>query len=251
MKKKTLSILFIGGVIACLGGCYEPAKVSDHEMDLIAEYAAGVLVDHGTDSKEVLLTREEQTEEFQRLATPTPRPTLKPTDRPETTKSPVTPTKTPGGVTPEASNDREEIKKNLTELFDKDGFSFGYIDYVMTDLYQGENDLFAAAAAGKQLLVVRLEITNNANETGELKLNQGAEKNFVFTLRADTSSYRPSLTLLNEDIYTAYSCLFKAGETKKGVVVFEIKKDELPENISMSVLKKADGKEDAVLLKIK
>ena len=76
--KKFIGVLFGACTLAMLAGCYEPLDITDSEMDMVAEYAAGVLVKHGTNATDALLNREEQEEAFAKLATPTPRPTYAP-----------------------------------------------------------------------------------------------------------------------------------------------------------------------------
>ena len=43
---------------------------------------------------------------------------------------------------------------------------------------------------------------------------------------------------------------YAAGETKKGVLVFECPKEDV-DSVTLTVQKKADGKNDSVLIKIK
>ena len=58
MKKKNgmVALVALGGLLL-FGGCYEPLEITDREMDMVAEYAAGVLVEHGTKTEEKLLDR--------------------------------------------------------------------------------------------------------------------------------------------------------------------------------------------------
>ncbi|MGN1084231.1 MAG: hypothetical protein ACI4QX_04460, partial [Lachnospiraceae bacterium] len=79
MKKRNY-IGVLSGICALvvLGGCYEPLEITDKELDMVAEYAAGVLVEHGTQTTEALLDRAEQKIAQQLSATPTPRPTKTP-----------------------------------------------------------------------------------------------------------------------------------------------------------------------------
>lgn len=257
MRIKKFIGVFLGVcVLSVFGGCYEPLDITDAEMDMVAEYAAGVLVKHGTKATDILLDREEQEEAFAALATPTPRPTLAPStdekvpssekeeqeDKPEATPKP----------TREPLKDNSElIMQDLSELIGKADFSFRYVDYTLTKLYQGEGDLFAAAGDGKQLVVLRFEVTNTSDTGATLVLNKGASKEFIYTLRIGNRTVRPSLTLLEEDFYTSYDKDYKAGETKNCVLVFECGKDVSLENMTLSVLRNVEGNEDSVLIKIK
>ena len=258
-SKKFIGVLFGACTLAMLAGCYEPLDITDSEMDMVAEYAAGVLVKHGTKATDSLLDREEQAEAFAEMATPTPRPTFAPgkvenvpsedeqTGDGETQK--VSPTAKPT-VTPVPDN-TEVTMHDFTKLLGKEDFFFRYTGYETTMLYQGEGDLFAAAGDGKQLVVLKFEVTNRSDSGATLTLNKGASKEFVYTLRIGGKSIRPSLTLLEEDFYTSYEKSYKAGETKNCVLVFECDEETVIDTATLSVLKDVEGSEDAVLIKVK
>lgn len=257
--KKFIGVLFGACTLAMLAGCYEPLDITDSEMDMVAEYAAGVLVKHGTKATDSLLDREEQEAAFAAMATPTPRPTLAPskTDKePSGDKLPGDGTQ--GNASPTAKptatpipDNTEMTMQDLTKLIGKQDFFFRYTGYETTLLYQGEGDLFAAAGEGKQLVVLKFEVSNRSDSGATLVLNKGASKDFVYTLRAGGKNIRPSLTLLEEDFYTSYEKSFKAGETKECVLVFECDEDTVKGAVTLSVLKDVEGSEDSVLIKIK
>lgn len=257
--KKYLGMFFGVCALAVFAGCYEPLDITDKEMDMVAEYAAGVLVKHGTKTTDSLLNREEQEIAFAEMATPTPRPTLAPpkSDKDSSdehlqngeqeAKATATPKPT---ATPMLDNS-ELTMQDLTKLFGKEDFFFEYVDYETTGLYQGSGDLFAAAGEGKKLIVLKFKVTNQSDTGATLILNKGASKEFVYTLRVGNKTIRPSLTLLNEDFYTSYEATYGPGETKDCVLVFECGKDVVLENGILSVLRDVEGKEDSVLIKVK
>lgn len=260
MKLKKYIGAFAGVcALVLFAGCYEPLDITEREMDMVAEYAAGVLVKHGTQATDTLLNRKEQEEAFATMATPTPRPTLAPVkgDKDETSdnsqgegqgnKTTETPKPT---ATPIADNS-ELTMRDLTELLGKGEFFFEYTGVETTMLYQGSGDLFAAAGEGKQLVVLEFAVTNQSSTGATLVLNKGVSKEFVYTLRVAGRTIRPSLTLLNEDFYTSYEATYAPGETKTCVLVFECKKDIALDNAVLSVLRDVEGNEDSVLIKVK
>ncbi len=258
--KKFIGVLFGACTLAMLTGCYEPLDITESEMDMVAEYAAGVLVKYGTNTTDSLLDREEQEEAFAEMATPTPRPTYSPVkgeqDDPDKEEQKededgqkTSPTAKPT-VTPVPDN-TEMTMSDFTKLMGKEDFFFRYTGYETTVLYQGEGELFAAAGEGKQLIVLSFEVTNRSDSGATLTLNKGASKEFVYTLRIGGKSIRPCLTLLEEDFYTSYEKSFKAGETKKCVLVFECDEKTVIDTATLSVLKDVKGNEDAVLIKVK
>lgn len=255
--KKYIGIMLSICTLVLFAGCYEPLELTDSEMDMIAEYAAGVLVEHGTKQTDKLLDRQEQEVAFAEMATPTPRPTLAPaTDKTEQEK-PVEGNETEAPVatkqpTPTAVPENSELTmQDLTDLLGKKDFYFEYTGYEVTPLYQGAGGLFAAAESGKQLMVLEFDVTNQADTGATLVLNKGASKEFVYTLRAGNKSIRPSLTLLGEDFYTSYEVTYKAGETKNCVLVFECSAESIEKSMTLTVLRDVEGSEDSVLIKIK
>lgn len=257
--KKYVGALLGTCILVLFAGCYEPLEITDKEMDMVAEYAAGVLVKHGTNATDTLLDREEQEEAFAAMATPTPRPTLAPSKTDKTPSVDDTqsgtgegkPTATPKPTPTVVPENTELTMQDLTELIDKKDFFFEYVDYETTMLYQGAGDLFAAAGEDKQLIVLEFNVTNRSGSDAALVLNKGTSKEFVYTLRIGGKSIKPSLTLLEEDFYTSYDVTYKAGETKLCVLVFECGKDVSLDSMTLTVLRDVEGKEDSVLVKVK
>ena len=259
MKRgKYIGVLIGICTLVMFAGCYEPLDITESEMDMVAEYAAGVLVKHGTKATDTLLNRKEQEEAWAALATPTPRPTLAPveddkvppTEKEENGDKTEKPTATPK-PTPTAVPDNTEVTmQDLTNLFGKKDFFFRYSGYESTVLYQGADELFVAAGEGKKLVVVKFDVTNRSGKEATLVLNKGASKDFVFTLRSGNKTIRPSLTLLEEDFYTSYEVTYKAGETKNCVLVFECGEDVATDDMILTVLRDIEGKEDSVLVKV-
>lgn len=256
MKSRRIGMTFTGVLCALLlGGCYEPLAITDAELDMVAEYAAGVLVEHGTRTTEQLLNREEQNTAMQLSATPTPRPTpeAEPTpgadrkDESDGDSTVITEAPKPTQV-PENT---ELTMQDLTRLMDKEDFFFRYTGFQTTEVYQGAGDLFAVADEGKQLVVLEFEVTNESGGKATLEMNKGVTKNFVYTLHFGKASVKPSLTLLQEDLYTSYRMEYAAGETKKGVLVFECPKGEDATDLLLTILRKTGEKEDAVLINVK
>lgn len=255
-KRNYIGVLFGLSALTVLGGCYEPLQVTDRELDIVAEYAADVLIRHGTQTQERLLSRKEQDTAQQLSATPTPRPTPKPTDSPgQDNPSQPGVTKTPDVTKkPEATavpDNTELTMQDLTELLAKENFFFRYTGYKAVSVYQGAGELFASADPGQQLIVLEFDVTNQSSEALRLAMGQGTSKEFVYTLRVGGTSVKPSLTLLQEDLYTSYEADYAAGETKKGVLVFECPVKEGEASITLTILKKSGGKDDSVLIKIK
>lgn len=263
MIKRSFAGLFcVSCLVSILGGCYQPLPVTDNEMDMVAEYAASVLVKYGTDSQEILYSPVEQERYAQLTITPTPRPEKHATSTPVPTKGASgekTPTTAPGNTptpvpTPPAGNS-EQTMLDLSELIGKDGFYFDFTNFKITSDYYGSGDMFACADKKKKLVVLEFDITNESGQSKTLEMSKKANKennvDFIFTLRMGDFSYRPLLTLLNEDMYTSYKEEYAAGETKKGVIIFECDEDKITDCINLTILRVCGEKEDSVILKVR
>ncbi len=248
-RRSCIGVLFGVCALTLFGGCYEPLEITDQELGIVAEYAARVLVEHGTQTKEALLDRAEQEEALRLSATPTPRPTPVVTVPPGKEENPGADVTKKPDATPVPDN-TEHTMQELTGIMAKEDFFFSYTGYTTASVYQGEGELFASAENGKQLIVLEFDITNQSDGTAALSLNHGASKEFSYILHAGKTSVRPSLTLLQEDLYTSYEAEYAAGETKKGVLVFECPKEDV-DSMTLTVQKKVDGKNESVLIKIK
>jgi len=259
MRKKFIGMLFGVCTLVMFAGCYEPLEITDSEMDMVAEYAAGVLVKHGTKTNDALLDREEQEEAFAAMATPTPRPTLGPVQVDKTPSTNVTEegegaedSSTTAKPRPTAVPDNTEVTmRDLTDLMGKKDFFFRYIGHKSTVLYQGGGEMFAAAGEGKKLVVLEFEVANNSDMEATLVLNKGTSKEFIYTLRTGNKTIRPSLTLLEEDFYTSYEEVYQPGEKKTCVLVFECEDDTSGDGMVLTVLRDVEGSEDSVLIKVK
>ncbi len=255
MKKYIGSVLGVCA-LTMFAGCYEPLEITETEMDMVAEYAAGVLVKHGTQTKEALLNPEEQEEEWARLATPTPRPTLAPS-KPTEDKTPTgegsesNPAPTAKPVATAVPDNTELTMRDLTELIGKDEFFFRYMGCTTAGIYEGNGGVPVFARNGKKLVVLEFEITNQSATGATLSMNMGESKEYVYTLLTDGRTIRPSITLLEEDFYTSYSDTYKAGETKNCVLVFECDENLSLDNATLTIVRNANGMEDSVLIKVK
>lgn len=223
MKKKIKWIPFLLSAMFILQGCLlDTYPLTDDERNKIAEYAACVLL------------RNDKYFNYTSIITPTPMPT--PTDMPMPTAEPdASPTPTVKvdepqggtGVQTESDNKNENIKKNvsLTEVFGLAELEFEYSDYQICDQYKGLEsigDYVVMAGQGKQLVVVEFTVKNTAGIAQEVNF---ATLGVNYQLDAgETAFAQPQITLFTEDMQYMNESI-SAGDIKKGIIVFQIKKD--------------------------
>lgn len=256
---KKIAVLLCTVSTLAFGACVNTAPITDVEMDVIAEYAADVLLDH-VSGHAPLLNVAEQQEAILLSATPTPRPTATPTPTPvpqgsssgQSSDSDVTPT-------PSTSENVEFTAEELTTLMNQKGCSFTYTGYEVTDVYLDSSGILPAHAAdGKEFYILSFDVKNETD--GKLRVNmlESMEKStyeYALYLNVD-QTVKPSFYIVRESL--DYLDLELApNETKKAILLFEVKKGLSVEKAHLTIIRK-DKVEDSefthdssVIIKVK
>lgn len=262
MKRvKIAALLCTVGTLA-LGGCMNLAQVTENEMDVIAEYAADLLLDH-VGGYAGLLNGSEQQEAILLSATPTPRPiatpTPKPTQKPSGGNSPsasdATPTPT-GSVTSEYT---EFTAEELTNLMDQKGCSFAYTGYEVSDVYLDSSGILPAhAAEGKTFYILHFDVTNETDKKIRVNMLEGmgtSTYEYALDLNVD-KTIRPSFYIVRESL-DYLDLELEANETKQAILLFEVAKSLEVEKAHLTIIRKdkVEGSEhtndSSVIIKVK
>ena len=241
MKKRVKKILAYGltavMTASMLTGCglIETTGLNEEEEELVAEYAAGVLMRYSADKKGGL---------GDLRPTPTPIPWVDPAD--------VVPTEAPEEPE-EEENEPEEVPmeevagreddsaggagaafdgRNLASAIGIDGFDITYEGYETADVYPesaGDDLSFSMQSSpGHKLLVVHLNVHN---ADGQDKLCDVLACNVKFrALINETDRVNEQMTILLNDL-KSYNEEIPAGGSADTVLVFEID-DQTAENIN-------------------
>lgn len=229
--KKRIILLGISMMLGMLCGCLEATPLTDSEMDVVAEYAATLLLKH--DTKYVTpLYYAETSEEMEKLLTPTPTPT--PTEVPTPTpvvgnnnasgNSSVTgqPTLTPT-PTPPMYND-EETGKQLTEIIAVEDITVTCENFKLMDSVVSNEYFALAAKKGRQYAVVSFKLHN---ETDQEIIFDASEKGLEYSIDVNTGTVsKVSLSMLENDLQYMPIAV-PANGTADAVLVFEIDKVEI------------------------
>lgn len=230
-------------------------------MDVIAEYAADVLLDH-VNGHAPLLNVGEQQEAILLSATPTPRPTATPTPTPtiapqqsssgQSSASDVTPT-------PITSENIEFTAEELTSLMNQKGCSFTYTGYELADVYLDSSGILPAYAAdGKEFYIISFDVKNETDDKLRVNMLESMEKStYEYALHLNVNqTVKPSFYIGRESL--DYLDLELApNETKKAILLFEVKKGFEVEKAHLTIIRK-DKVEDSeftqdssVIIKVK
>ena len=250
MKKKLL-MAGMAVMLCFLGGCLEATPLTDGEMDVVAEYAASLLLKYDKNYETPLYYVEER--EVRLTPTPTPEPTQKATPtpgaasdvsngnvsdkNPKVTQTPI-PTPTPYMF------HEEETSRQLTEIIAEENITVTCSGYELMKSVQSSEYFNLVAKEGRQYVVVGFLLHNN---TGEEILFDASENGLEYTLDINTGTFsRVSLSMLENDMQYM-EVPVPANSTAEAVLVFEIADTE----ISTMHLIIENGEDKAVFTKLK
>lgn len=247
--KKRIILAGLSMALCMLCGCLEATPLTDAEMDVVAEYAATMLLKnddkYSTPLYYVGVIPEEELEE---KLTPTPTPTAAPiiTQKPSGNNTnnsgngevKATPTPTPGLY------NSEETKKQLNEIIAVENISISCEGFEIMDSVVS-NDYFSLnAKEGRTYVVIQFKLKNNTTE--EL-IFDASEKGLEYTLDINTGTIsKVSLSMLQNDLQYMPIKVSANGEAE-AVLVFEIA-DELIDTAHLIIEKNDD---EAVFIKLK
>lgn len=218
-----------------LGGCGEaPYELTEQESNIIANYAAHIVMKYDLNQKEGLQYVKMDSADAGEPA--------------GDSEQEITDDTGASGGTEVADGDVSqtdgEVQMTLQDLFGTDTLNVEYSGYELSANYT-ENDYYVLnAQAGKQYLVLHIAVTNNgdAEETVDnLSKNATFEVNFDGTVHAVSE-----LTVLMED-FSTYQETVGVAETADTVLLFQVP-DTVTEvqNVTLSV--SVDGNNYQIIL---
>lgn len=237
MKKAGILVVLLT-VVCLMGGCLEETPLTDAELDVVAEYAAGLLLKYDKNYEPYLLAAEQLT------PTPTEAPEVTPeapiTGTPDVdnpgTQTTITPEPTP---TPTAIPENgEATNEQLTKVFGVENLSLSYDTYDLCESYNSNEYYNLGAKEGREYLVVYFLLENTSEEDQELSLSD--EKYFYSLYLNATDLYRPTFTMELNDIHFLGTkdvpFVLKAGETFEAVLIFDIPNNKTVDMAHLTIM---------------
>jgi len=221
--KKRIIIAGLSVMLCMMCGCLEATPLTDAEMDVVAEYAASLLLKYDTNYETPLYYEEERLA----MLTPTPTPSPLPTPTPSTVPgvegtsqggsvAEVEPTATP---TPIPAFNAAETTIQLTELFGTENIVVSCEGYQLLKSVQSTEYFSLVAKEGRQYAVVGFLLENTSEQ--DLVFNASA-KGMEYSLDVNIGTIsRVSLSMLDNDLQYMEIAVPAKG-TAKAVLVFEI-----------------------------
>lgn len=206
------SLVAIVGLTGCGG-----IKLNEKQTAEAAEYASGLYFKYDKNYTDVLIYPEETADEEN--------PTVAPECTPEV-----------GEGQSESAQDGQiaSTEATLAQACQAKGFSISCRSIKTTQEFKDSTSqgLAVCAEKGKTIAVVTFDVTNDANK--QKRLYQ-LEKGIKYDLELeDGTQYTSELSLMTNDM-NFLNMKFKAGETKKCVVFFQIPKDKSIKNALLKV----------------
>ena len=228
------SAVLISSFLLCACGSEVP-ELSEEDNELVAEYAASLLLKYDANYNGLYAT-EEEVAAADELA-------LKEAERKRETEEKKAILE--GYKNGSQSSDSEEsdddsgnstgtdqtVEPAITladnvdfvTFLEMEGFSVVYTGYTISDTYPVNPDentfLTTHTTEGNKLVVINFDVTNTLNQQAELDL---LTKKIGFNVIIDQSIEEPSLVSMQLDDLTTYSGKFKAGETRKLMLMIEV-----------------------------
>ena len=239
MKKRILSVLLCMALV--VSGCSSVIELTSEEENLVAEYAAGVVIKKYKESKG-LITDTKKEEQTNTDNTAKENPTISETMGSENGISETTGTgsgltenngQTDGstsGLPADGNAGPEDSARALEQVLKIQGVELSYLGYSVEDKYPVEEFSFGVEAGNKhKLLVVEYDVWNSVDSDAVMEVD--ATHAVIKAQINGSSSVNVYKTMLNNDLMNMNGSTFTPGEAKTGVLIFRIT-DEMAENIT-------------------
>ncbi len=231
-KAKYLMSAVLAGAIVSLAGCSE-LEYTEEQKDMIADYAAAVVLKHDVNYKDNYIETSEPAAETESM-----------TFGEDTTTS-------QGDMNTPDGSSSVETAEQLTKALGINGLSAEYIDYYVTDVYPFENQdsaLFVMKAVeNSKLLVVKFKISNPSAQDIAINMMAG-ERRYRGVINENVKA-NAQLSLLLDALNT-FDGTIPAGTSQEFVLVYQIQ-TETKEEIKSLVIDIADESGNSTKIKLK
>lgn len=215
MMKKWLSLLMLSICVFLLAGCNDVKDLTDDETKLIAEYAAGLLLEYDVNYVDRIEEGDKAAQEMTEEAS---------TEQDDTQE--VTAEEQSEEDTEDNTSAEERIvgsEGDIAKIAGIAGVSVSLKDYQIVDRYpetKEEDTLVDVEAAdGYKLLVIRFKVRNTTEDVVNVSLIDKQLEYHIVCNGVDTAE--PMLTILMNDLGTLETSI-QPGEEQEAVLLFQI-----------------------------
>ena len=235
--KKVLSYLMICICCFMMCGCTEHPTMKEADTDLVAEYAAGILLKHSETAENRLMDVEEAKaaleaetqKDTQEEKEDIPEEVVEEQEQvPEEIIEPETP------VIDNTEENEELPSAPIQDAMGVEMLTVQLNGYEIKDSYPDGSGAFFAldAGEGNKLLVVKITLINNTENSVDINM---LEKNISYKMSLDGNGYKFALSTMLLDDLSTYVGTIGAGSSAELVLISEWS-EELLSNISNPIL---------------
>lgn len=230
MKNKVVLITVILSALL-LTGCASTYKLTEKETDQIAEYTAGLLLQHDTNYIQTLAEPEEEIIEQEQVEVEKAEEVVQKEEN-------IT-----GSTASGTSESNKQANADFTDVIGVAGISVEYMKCSLKESYATDYYLLEPNKGG-QLLVLEFAIKNSYKT--EKKLSLGAA-NIQYQLDLNSGTFiKPLLTFFDTDL-RYLEMTVPAKSQKTGILVFSVSKDTKLEGMNLIISKESQ----TAIIKIK
>lgn len=225
MKRSFLLMIVICGIM--LTGCAQLTKLNDKQSDEVAEYMAGTVLRYTKNYEEALIYPDE-VNDSEGTGSETD------TNNGSSGVDVTTTESTVSLVSPATDKPKDILSvKELFEIISDSKYSVSYAGHASYTSYPNDNEYFILEPTqGNKLVTFTFTLKNTQKK--DLSINL-VDKKISYTLKNSSGgSYKPSVTLLTNDIQYLKNTI-KANQSLKAVLVFEIAKDTDEKDLSLVI----------------
>lgn len=230
MKKRLSFVLLAGSLILSLTGCKNAIpEMSEENMDLVTEYAAGLLLKYDANYQPMLLDDEKiaaEEEARQKVLEEAERRAALEAEKAAKKEQEQSERENGGSGSGEGQEEVPAGPVNIGQFLELEQVSVSCNGIEFKDAYPDSGDeLFFAlnASPGCRLAIVHLTLTN----TGGSDVNVDIfNKEPRFKLSINGGEYHNTMTTLLENDFSVYAGTLAPGQTTDAVLVADIKEEE-------------------------
>lgn len=201
-------------VMFMLAGCVQVRELTEEEQDIIAEYSAGIILQHAENYKKRLEKQE-------------------PPAVPESSQLPqatAAPENTPEPAPAEGSEEEPSLAKvSLDDLYQVSGMKVEYTSYKSCDNYTNQIE----AHEGEWFYVVNFRVSNTTKKPLKVDLSG---RRIKYLLNVDGSEYQAHPSFLDNGGMDFLKTKIPPGASEKAAVVFRVpEKAKNPGTVTLTV----------------
>lgn len=220
MRKKWLSLLMLSTCVFLLAGCNNVKDLTDDETKLIAEYAAGLLLEYDVNYVDRIEEGDKAAQEMAEEAS-TEQASTEQDDTQEVTTEEQSEDDTEDNTSAEERIVGSE--GDIAKIAGIAGVSVSLKDYQIVDRYpetkEEDTVVDVEAADGYKLLVIRFKVQNTTEDVVNVSLIDKQLEYHIVCNGVDTAE--PMLTILMNDLGTLETSI-QPGEEQEAVLLFQI-----------------------------